>query len=155
MTAARCEPGLVDAPLGDGEEVALEGGQRWSTVPTPGHTWGHLAFLERGSGALLVGDHMAGVGTVIVDPPEGNMKAYLESLERVGRLGARMLLPGHGPPTCDVEGRIETYLEHRLGREPQRVDDVARHARVVQRVEVQVPGAAREQVVAELGADRR
>jgi glyoxylase-like metal-dependent hydrolase (beta-lactamase superfamily II) len=104
--------------LADGEQVALAG-TSVTSVPTPGHTRDHLAFrLE--SGAVLTGDHILGRGTSVVNYPEGDLLAYLESLRRVLDLGPAALYPGHGPELCDdPKAVIEYYLAHRLFREQQ------------------------------------
>ncbi|MDF1563549.1 MAG: MBL fold metallo-hydrolase [Deltaproteobacteria bacterium] len=119
LTARALPGGVVDATLRDEEVVELPGPipQRWRVVATPGHTGDHLSFFEEARGSLLCGDHLAGVGTVIIDPPDGDLKAYLESLDRLEGLGADLLLPAHGPPSTLVGERIRMYRAHRLARE--------------------------------------
>ena len=65
---------------------------------TPGHAPGHLAFHLRERRALIAGDMVGGMSTILIDPEQGDMGAYLDSLERLRRLDCRTLLPGHGPP---------------------------------------------------------
>ena len=60
---------------------------------------------------------VGGVGTVIIDPPEGDMAGYLRSLERLRALGAETLFPGHGAPQGGVKRRLEKLIAHRLERE--------------------------------------
>ncbi len=87
---------------------------------TPGHAPGHLVFVDQPSGAIIAGDMVASVGTIIVDPPEGDMRLYLASLERLRgfvRDGARWLLPSHGPPIGEPEALLAFYVKHRLERE--------------------------------------
>jgi len=67
--------------------MRCRGASRWKCLHLPGHTRGHLCLLEEGSGAVVAGDLVAGVGTVIVDPPEGDMLDYLASLRRLLDLG--------------------------------------------------------------------
>jgi len=110
-TARRLDLGPV-LPLSDGE--VLHG--RWRVVFTPGHAPGHVAFLDEGSGALLAGDMVSTVSTVVVDPPEGDMALYLRSLERLLREGARALYPAHGAPAPSAASKLEEYLEHRRMR---------------------------------------
>jgi glyoxylase-like metal-dependent hydrolase (beta-lactamase superfamily II) len=86
-------------------------------VFTPGHAEGHLVF-EHGD-ASIAGDMVAGVGTILIDPDEGDMALYLASLERM-RSGPRMLLPAHGPAIVDGPAKLTEYLAHRAMRE-QRV----------------------------------
>lgn len=92
-------------------------------VFTPGHAPGHLAVWT-GSGSraleprvLIAGDLVAGIGTIVVNPPRGNMKAYLSSLESAARLGPSLLLPSHGPGTTEAVERLRGYIAHRLARE--------------------------------------
>ena len=122
-TAERVAPlGIAVArTLGDSEEIAL-GGAPATTVRvhhTPGHARGHLALeiVERGD--LLCGDLVAGFGTIVIDPPEGDMDDYLDSLERMRRLAPRTLFPSHGPAILDADGKLVEYLRHRLAREEQ------------------------------------
>jgi endoribonuclease LACTB2 len=89
-----------------------------TAVHTPGHAEGHLCF-EVG-GALIAGDMVAGVGTILIDPSEGDMALYLASLERMGERGQRTLLPAHGPAIIDGQSKLAEYLAHRRMRE-QRV----------------------------------
>lgn len=90
-------------------------------VHTPGHAPGHLCFLDAGARAIVAGDMVASVGTIIVEPDDGgDMQAYLDSLARLRALGARWLLPAHGPPIDDPAGKLDFYVRHRLERE-QRV----------------------------------
>lgn len=122
-TAERVAPlGIAVARrLAGGEEIAL-GGAPATTVRvhhTPGHARGHLALeiVERGD--LLCGDLVAGFGTIVIDPPEGDMDAYLDSLERMRALRPRTLFPSHGPAILDADGKLVEYLRHRLAREEQ------------------------------------
>ena len=84
---------------------------------TPGHARGHLCFLHEEFGSMLVGDVVAGEGTVVIDPPEGNMQQYLETLDRVRELAPRTLFPGHGPALADGLGKLREYRQHRRWRE--------------------------------------
>jgi glyoxylase-like metal-dependent hydrolase (beta-lactamase superfamily II) len=106
--------GIECRPLADGEAVELD---RWPLVAlhTPGHAPGHLAFHLPGPGLLVTGDLISGLSTILIDPTEGDMGAYLASLERAAGLGCRMLLPGHGPPLPGK--RLDALLEHRRERE--------------------------------------
>jgi glyoxylase-like metal-dependent hydrolase (beta-lactamase superfamily II) len=84
---------------------------------TPGHARGHLAFLDEAGGSLLAGDLVAGLGTIVIDPPEGDMDDYLASLERLAALAPKTLFPGHGPAVLDAVGKLREYVRHRLWRE--------------------------------------
>jgi ribonuclease/clavin/mitogillin len=84
---------------------------------TPGHAPGHLAFLDERSGAVIAGDLVAGLGTILIDPSEGHMATYLASLERLLALGVGALLPAHGPVIADGPAKLREYLAHRRMRE--------------------------------------
>jgi glyoxylase-like metal-dependent hydrolase (beta-lactamase superfamily II) len=68
---------------------------------------------------LIAGDLVAGFGTIVIDPPEGNMDDYLASLERMRGRGFRTLFPAHGAPFVDVDAKLGEYVAHRLAREEQ------------------------------------
>jgi glyoxylase-like metal-dependent hydrolase (beta-lactamase superfamily II)/8-oxo-dGTP pyrophosphatase MutT (NUDIX family) len=107
-------------PLDEGQVARLgsgEGAIEIEVLHTPGHARGHLCFFERRAGWLLGGDMVSGVGTIVVDPPEGDMDDYLASLQRLEALGATTLFPGHGPTLLDPAGVFRRYREHRLWRE--------------------------------------
>ncbi|MDZ4803771.1 MAG: MBL fold metallo-hydrolase [Candidatus Eisenbacteria bacterium] len=108
------EPVLEDDLV---RELPGRPGWRLRVVHTPGHAVGHLAFFEEVSGTLIAGDMVSGVGWIMIDPPEGEMAPYLDSLRRLAGLGASALFPSHGPPTTGVVDRLEAYLAHRLERE--------------------------------------
>jgi endoribonuclease LACTB2 len=109
----------VDRLLSDGERVVLPGEPPMTVqaVHTPGHARGHLCFFEEEGGSLLCGDLAAGLGMIVVDPPEGDMDDYLASLRKVRDLAPRTLFPGHGPAVKNAVAKLEEYLEHRLWRE--------------------------------------
>jgi glyoxylase-like metal-dependent hydrolase (beta-lactamase superfamily II) len=89
---------------------------RWRAIFTPGHAPGHLCFLDQRTGALLAGDMVSTLSTVVIDPPEGNMGQYLDSLERLRSLPARALYPAHGAPAPAAIAKLDEYLEHRRMR---------------------------------------
>lgn len=114
----------MDGTLGDGQQVTLAGQGRPEApdllvqiVHTPGHARGHLCFLELGQRSLLAGDMVAGLGTIVVDPPEGDMDDYLASLAKLVALAPRTLFPGHGPAVKNAVPKLREYIEHRLWRE--------------------------------------
>ena len=86
-------------------------------VHTPGHAPDHLSLWHPATRTLFSGDLMAGEGSILVAPPEGDLGAYVASLERVRRLGPSRILPGHGPEVLEAEEKIEEYLAHRRERE--------------------------------------
>jgi glyoxylase-like metal-dependent hydrolase (beta-lactamase superfamily II)/8-oxo-dGTP pyrophosphatase MutT (NUDIX family) len=112
----------VDVELSDGDRIPLGAGRGgdWTlrVVHTPGHAPGHLCFLHERTRTLLTGDHVpGGSGTVIIDPPEGDMKDYVASLERLGRLDLEFLFPAHGSPQGAAYRRIAGLIAHRRERE--------------------------------------
>ena len=64
----------------------------------------------------MAGD-LVSVSTVVVDPPEGDMRLYVESIRRLRELPATLILPGHGPPIGGAAHRLDFYLQHRAWRE--------------------------------------
>lgn len=117
LTAARLDfP--VDVLLADGQEVALDDGFSLAAMHTPGHAPGHLVFCERRSGLAYAGDLVAGTGTILIDPEDdGDMIAYLASLERVAAARPAALVPAHGPVLDDPQDCLRRYRAHRLMRE--------------------------------------
>ena len=108
-----------DVRVVDGDLIASGDGYTLRAVPTPGHTSNHLcvAFAEEGS--LFTGDHVMGWSTTVVSPPDGDMRAYIESLRTVQRRRDAVLWPTHGSPITDPAPFLEAYLAHRVDREAQ------------------------------------
>jgi glyoxylase-like metal-dependent hydrolase (beta-lactamase superfamily II) len=104
--------------LRDGQVVA-EGGVRLRVIHAPGHTPDHVVLHEPDSGGLFTGDVVLGRGTSVINPPEGDMAAYLRSLMAMRRLDPRIIYPGHGPAVWAARAKIDEYLEHRAIRERQ------------------------------------
>lgn len=94
-------------------------------VHTPGHASDHVCLRVVATGAVLTGDHVLGRGTTVVAWPDGDMAAYLRSLQRLRSLGPTALYPGHGPRIDDPVTVIEHYLAHRHEREEQIVAALA------------------------------
>ncbi|HEX6240407.1 MAG TPA: MBL fold metallo-hydrolase [Polyangiales bacterium] len=109
----------IDRTIADGERIELEADAPLSleAVHTPGHAPGHLCFWEAHSRSLIAGDMVASVGTIVVQPEDGDMQQYLASLERMDALDASQLLPAHGLPIQDARERLRFYVQHRLKRE--------------------------------------
>jgi ribonuclease/clavin/mitogillin len=111
----------VDRFIEDGDEIELAGEPSLTlrAMHTPGHTRGHLSFYEARTHALVTGDNIVGLGSVLIDPPEGNMRDYLASLERYRALlpNIKVLFGGHGPAVASPRAKIEEYIAHRLERE--------------------------------------
>jgi glyoxylase-like metal-dependent hydrolase (beta-lactamase superfamily II) len=86
-------------------------------VHTPGHASNHVCFLLSSTGMLFTGDHIMQGSTVVIGPPDGNMRAYLESLRRLLELDIRVLAPGHGYLIERPHAEVERLIQHRLRRE--------------------------------------
>lgn len=109
------------APVREGSGIAVEvAGRRLESIAAPGHAHDHVVWYERESGTLFSGDTILGEGTVVVGPPLGDMRAYLDTLETLGRLEPlTTIFPGHGPPVREPKKKIEQYIRHRRMREAQ------------------------------------
>ncbi len=111
----------VDRFIEDDDVIELTGAQTLSlrAMHTPGHTRGHLSFYEARTGALICGDNILGLGSVLIDPPEGNMRDYLRSLARYRELlpQIKVLFGGHGPAVGNAAAKIDEYITHRRARE--------------------------------------
>ncbi len=117
----------VDRFIEDDEMISLDGEPRIDlhALHTPGHARGHLCFHDERSGALISGDNVVGFGSVLIDPPEGNMRDYLDSLARMRALPKlSVLFGGHGPPVANPYEKIDEYIAHRLDREKAILDAV-------------------------------
>ena len=102
--------------LEDGEAIAVDG-QDVIAVATPGHTSNHLCFAYRG--ALCSGDHVMGWSTTVVFPPDGDMAAYMASLDKLRQRDDRTYYPAHGPPVTNPEQYVRGLMGHRMQRERQ------------------------------------
>jgi endoribonuclease LACTB2 len=111
--AAGRVPGVAIEPVREGDLL----GGRFLALETPGHAREHLVFLDERSGAVLCGDLVSTLSTIVIDPPEGDMAEYLRQLERLRSLAPRTLFPAHGPPAPDGVGRLGAYIAHRRERE--------------------------------------
>jgi glyoxylase-like metal-dependent hydrolase (beta-lactamase superfamily II) len=94
---------------------------------TPGHAPGHVCLYDADDGSLVVGDMVASVGTILVEPGDGDMRVYLQQLERLAELGARVALPAHGDPIDEPTALFRRYVAHRLMREAKVLAAVAKH----------------------------
>jgi glyoxylase-like metal-dependent hydrolase (beta-lactamase superfamily II)/8-oxo-dGTP pyrophosphatase MutT (NUDIX family) len=105
-----------DRVLKNGECVPL-GALTMRAMATPGHASNHICYLLEASGMLFSGDHLVQGFTVVIAPPDGNMRAYLDSLERLRSVGSRIVAPGHGYLIGDPQQEIDRVIRHRLKRE--------------------------------------
>ena len=114
-------------------------GPGWTleAIATPGHTSNHICFALREENALFSGDHIMGWSTTVVSPPDGDMTAYMQSLELVKARNFTTLWPTHGPPVLEVDSFIAAYIAHRRAREAQVLKAVAEgHGRIKDMVPV-------------------
>ena len=109
----------VDRTFEQNERLELAGKPGWSlrVLHTPGHARGHVCIFEERNGSLITGDLMAGLGTVVIDPPEGHMATYMDSLRKMQALNVTALFPAHGPVMANARVKIQEYLNHRIQRE--------------------------------------
>lgn len=123
-TALRMKSAKVSRMLSEGDAFVLEGPtpSRWEVLHTKGHAPGHLCLLERERGTLVVGDMVASVGTILIEPRDGDMIAYLASLARLAELEASLALPAHGDPIATPSRLFRAYGAHRAMREGAIVD---------------------------------
>ena len=128
LTAAGLPPDIrADVFLKDDELVELEGEPRivLRVMHTPGHARGHLCLHESRTGTLLSGDNIVGLGSVLIELPEGNVRDYLHSLERMQALpNLSVIFGGHGPAIANPYRKIEEYISHRLDREQKILEAV-------------------------------
>ena len=106
-----------DKVLADGEAIEFDGGKRLVAVATPGHTSNHLCFAL--GDALFTGDHVMGWSTTVVVPPDGDMAAYMKSLDVLRQRGDRIYYPAHGPAVTKPAQLVRGMIGHRMQRERQ------------------------------------
>jgi glyoxylase-like metal-dependent hydrolase (beta-lactamase superfamily II) len=109
---------LGDEGLADGDVIAAAGLEIRVTA-TPGHSADSLSFVlggPAGDTAVLTGDTILGRGTTVVAKPDGDLGAYLTSLDELAAYGKVLMLPGHGPAQPDVAELARVYREHRRER---------------------------------------
>src|SRR5512146_445487 len=106
-----------DRELRHGDRLTLAGATRLRVIHTPGHASNHLCFLLEEERILFTGDHIIQGSTVVIDPPDGDMAAYLRSLESLLHEPLDSLAPGHGTLILQPHAAIEALIQHRLRRE--------------------------------------
>lgn len=102
---------LVDSDVIETDEFRLE------AIHTPGHASNHVCYRHAALDWIFTGDHVIDGSTVVIDPPDGNMKHYIESLQRLKGLRCTALAPGHGEVIDDPDRVIDWIIGHRLQRE--------------------------------------
>jgi glyoxylase-like metal-dependent hydrolase (beta-lactamase superfamily II) len=132
----------TDIEIGDGA-IFPAGNDTLRAIYTPGHRNDHLSFLLEKQKTLFAGDIVAGVGTVVIIPPEGEMQEYLETLQRLQGMAIAEIVPAHGPIITSVQEKLQEYIDHRLQREQQ----------VLDALEELPPGVGIPRIVAQVYAD--
>ena len=113
----------LDGTLGDG--AVIEATEfHLTALHTPGHASNHLCYLLNEERTLFTGDHIMEGSTVVISPPDGDMAAYLASLERLKTIRPRLraIAPGHGHVIDDPLAVVDQTIAHRLAREAQVLD---------------------------------
>ncbi len=114
--------------LNDGDVVRV-GDVALRAIHTPGHASNHLCYLLEGAGMLFSGDHVMQGSTVVIGPPDGDMKVYLQSLARLQREPVTRIAPGHGTVIEDAQSEVARLIAHRLQREAKVVERLRRAGR--------------------------
>ena len=131
----------VDRLIEDYDVIELKGSPeiRLQAMHTPGHARGHLCFYEARTGTLISGDNIVGLGSVLIEPGEGNMRDYLQSLERLRQLpNLSVIFGGHGPAMGNPYQKIDEYISHRLEREQNILRSVSEGAATVKDIVARV-----------------
>jgi len=115
---ARAADVSADKLVEEGDILALDG-LSLEVIHTPGHSPGHACILLKEEGILFSGDHVLGMGTTAMRPPEGDMAQYINSLQKLLDYDIKMICPGHGPPITAPQQKLEELIQHRLEREQQ------------------------------------
>jgi ribonuclease/clavin/mitogillin len=157
-TAARLSGRVpVDAGWDDGATIDC-GGVPLTAWHTPGHAAGHLVFLSP-DGYCVAGDLVAGVGTILIDPRDGDLGQYLASLARVQSLHPTTLLPAHGPALPQAGAILAFYVAHRHQRSQQIRDALlqerATPTELVPKVYTDLPPEAHEVAALQITAHLR
>jgi glyoxylase-like metal-dependent hydrolase (beta-lactamase superfamily II) len=118
----------ADRVLADGDRIDIDG-RPAIAIATPGHTSNHLCFAYRG--ALFSGDHVMGWSTTVVVPPDGDMAAYMHSLDKLRKREDRIYYPAHGPAVTNPQQYARHLLGHRMQREKQILRLVSEQGRAV------------------------
>jgi glyoxylase-like metal-dependent hydrolase (beta-lactamase superfamily II) len=116
---ARGDYGVAADILVEDGDVLDIGGIHLEMVYTPGHSPASICVYVKESKILFTGDHILGIGTTVVDAPDGDMTQYIDSLKKLLKYDIRMICPGHGPPIHEAERKIKELIEHRRERERQ------------------------------------
>jgi glyoxylase-like metal-dependent hydrolase (beta-lactamase superfamily II) len=108
----------VDKVVEHGDTLSLNGVEL-EVIHTPGHSPGHICIYLKQGEVLFTGDHVLGMGTTAMRPPEGDMALYIDSLRKLLDYDIQMICPGHGPPIKEAKRKLQELIQHRLEREEQ------------------------------------
>jgi len=112
--------GVSDASMPKVTKLLKEGDHLpggWEVVLTPGHAKGHLCLWHGDTATLIAGDMIASGSTILIEPEQGDLTDYLESLDRLAALNPRLIIPAHGLPIAHGRLALEALRDHRLKRE--------------------------------------
>jgi glyoxylase-like metal-dependent hydrolase (beta-lactamase superfamily II) len=98
-------------------------------VHTPGHVGNHYCYFLEEEGMLFAGDHIMNGSTVVIIPPSGDMKAYIESLQLLLKYPLQFIAPGHGDVMPEPTATVDWLVKHRLQREQKVVDSLRKTGR--------------------------
>ena len=115
-----------DRELHHEDRLTFAAGSTLRVVHTPGHASNHLCFLLEEERILFTGDHIIQGSTVVIDPPDGDMGAYIRSLEALLRESLDYLAPGHGTLIAQPSIAIQALIQHRLRRETKVLSALSR-----------------------------
>ncbi len=110
-------PGAVVSMTVADREVIDLGGATLEFVHTPGHTMGSVCVYYREERLLFTGDTVLGTGTTTINPEQGEVAAYIDSLRMLLGLDMRLICPGHGPVIEEPQAKIREAIARRLSRE--------------------------------------
>lgn len=124
ITAKLCEPYFQVEHFLEDEQILPVGkdpytNEEWNlqVIFSPGHAPGHLCFIDLRHKVAIVGDMVAGIGTILIAPPEGHMRTYISSLQKLKSMNLRIMFPAHGNAITQPEKYLDFYISHRLKRE--------------------------------------
>lgn len=151
------EKGLEGATVGvaapDGETVSL-GGLTLEVIHAPGHTMGSMGVFIQERKALFTGDNVMGFGTSVVNPEEGDIARYMQTMEKFLRYQPEVIYPGHGPVVKNPKAKLQELIDHRQDREeqivgllqsgPKRVEELLKA--IYEELAEQVQNMARNQI---------
>ena len=107
----------ADVTLSGGERIAVATDATLLAIHTPGHASNHLCYLLEEEKTLFTGDHVMQASTVVINPPDGDMAAYMASLRSLLELDLEWLAPGHGFLMAEPRRAMQAIIGHRLKRE--------------------------------------